>query len=105
MVAVQLQAAMRALEAMQELWGPECTLPSAHELLQRETQGLVLGKLSELRGETRSLRDELQQLRAAHEQSRELVFQKLPAALQAAQCGEPGPGSSIRAQVQLVAGS
>jgi hypothetical protein len=81
MMAVQLQAALRALEAMQEMWGPNTTLPSAHELLEKETRALVLSRLAALQQEAQQLRTGVETLRHAHADARHAVFEALPAAL------------------------
>ena len=98
---MRLQAALSALEAMQELWGPERTLPSAHELLQRETTQLVLGKLTEARAEAKALRHELAQLREAHAAARDVVAKQLQPLLLAL-AAEPGGAARHAALAKLL---
>ena len=82
-VAMQLEATLSALETMLEMWGPERTLPSAHELLEKGTRSTVLQRLGALQGEATQMRRAIERLRLEHSHARRAVLKEMPDALRA----------------------
>ena len=77
-VQLQLQAALSALGAMEEMWGPEQSVETpAAELLRRESNSLVVARCADLGAEAAALRDGLAELKHAHTSARSLCFKRL----------------------------
>ena len=78
MVQLQLQAALSALGAMEEMWGPEQSVETpAAELLRRASNSLVVARCADLGAEAAALRDGLAELKHAHTSARSLCFKRL----------------------------
>ena len=75
---LQLQAALSALGAMEEMWGPEQSVETpAAELLRRESNSLVVARCADLGAEAAALREGLAELKHAHTSARSLCFKRL----------------------------
>ena len=78
LVQLQLQAALSALGAMEEMWGPEQSVETpAAELLRRESNSLVVARCADLGAEAAALREGLAELKHAHTSARSLCFKRL----------------------------